>query len=99
VTSRIGTRAERESDVTRMTSNSHSSKPEIRISDVEQKLVVYKQTQGKPCSRCKPNLCAKHLSQSEVDSHPGDSASRSIVKARGQDNIFKALEVQTGLSP
>ena len=37
----------------------------------------------------------KCLSQSEVDFHPGDDTSRSIVKARGQDNIFRALEVQT----
>jgi hypothetical protein len=28
----------------------------------------------------------------EVEIHPSDSASRSIVKARGQDNRFSALE-------
>jgi hypothetical protein len=59
---------------------------------LELRLAVYKQTRGKPCSRCKPNSVRSMCHSPEVDSHPGDRASRSIVKARGQDNIFNALE-------
>ncbi len=63
--------------------------------------MVYKQTQGKleTLQSLQAKLSVKCPSQSEVDFHPDDSTSRSIVKARGQDNIFKALEVQTGYEP
>ncbi len=39
-------------------------------------------------------LSVEHLSQSggRLGYSPGDRASKSIVKARGQDNIFSALE-------
>ncbi len=96
MTSRTGARAEVKIYAVAVTGNRHSSKGRFRISDVELKLVVYKQTQGKPCSRCKPNSVRSICHSPEVDFLTGDRASRSIVKARGQDNIFSALESKQG---
>ncbi len=58
---------------------------------LELRLVVYTNS-GETLQSLQTKLSAKHLSQSGDQFSSGDSASRSIVKARGQDNIFSALE-------